>query len=57
MSCSKTHAMRSHRSKRDYKPINKAMRHAEAKRRKEFRHFLGTVHSGMSFMDRFFAKG
>lgn len=57
MSSKTTHEIRSHRSKRSYKPINKAMRHADARRRKEVRNFIGSVGSGMSFMDKFFAKG
>lgn len=49
MSSSKTHEIRSHRSKRDYKPVNKAMAHAAAKRRKEVRHFIGRATAGFGF--------
>lgn len=49
MSSSKTHEIRSHRSKRDYKPINKAMCHADAKRRKKVRHFIDRARAGFGF--------
>lgn len=43
MSCKTTHEVRSHRSKRDYKPVNTAMRHIEAKKRKRISKFVGRL--------------
>lgn len=47
MSRESTHTIRSHRSKRTYKPVNKTMRHKEAKSRKSRRKLL----AGMEFMN------
>lgn len=52
MSSRKTSEIRSHRSKRAYKPINKAMRHKEAARRKRVRHFVETAAKGKSIFDK-----
>lgn len=52
MSSAKIHAIRSHRSKRSYKPVNKAMCHAEAKRRKSVRKFISIASRGKEAFDR-----
>ena len=57
MSNARTHAIRSHRSKRAYKPTNKAMCHARARERKDFRRFLNTAARGKEVFDRLLKGG
>lgn len=57
MSNAKTHMIRSRRSKRVYKPINKAMCHAQARERKDFRKFVNTAARGKEVFDRLLKGG
>lgn len=57
MSNARTHAIRSHRSKRAYKPINKAMCHAQARERKDIRKFVRTAANGKEWFDRLLKGG
>lgn len=52
MSSAKTHAIRSRRSKSGYKPINKSMCHAAAKRRKSVRKFVSLAARGKEVFDK-----
>lgn len=52
MSNAKTRAIRSHRSKRSYKPVSKAFRHTAAKKRKNIRKFIGLATEGKAAFDK-----
>lgn len=57
MSNARAHAIRSHRSKRAYKPISKAMCHARARERKDIRKFVRTAANGKEWFDRLLKGG
>lgn len=57
MSCATTHEARSHRSKRNWKPVNKTMRNKEAAWRKKRRKFASLAASGRDWLTTFGVGG